>query len=253
MYNIELPKTVNRIIAVFYGLGLWDTQEHQTGYWSTALKMFHFAYYISCVTSIAVKALLTNDTDDSVFLTALAILATVHVFRMLYIILKKNETTKLIHKIGTHTTNDTDEFVRVDNKIKKFMKFGNGFLLACICEVSMVIIFPILSHEKPIINVAFPFNGRIVFWIKQMFVLFGALYSVVCVCLSVIIWYLLLNCAIKYELLGVELRNLGDCKIMHPSNDCTTVQKLSNLKRQDLENFLGDLIEAVKSHREINE
>lgn len=251
MYNVELPNTINQIIVVFYELGLWDTQQ-KTVFCTTAVKMIHVAYYISCVTSIAVKALITNDPDDSVFLTALAVLATVHIFRMVYIILKKSETIELVHEIGTHSTNSIEEFIQVDNKIKKFMKFAKAFILACFCEVSMIIIFPAISNEQAIINVAFPLrNSRMTFWVKQVFVLIGALYSVVCVFLSIIIWFLLLNGAIKYEMLGSKFRNLGDTKTKDTSTDFTTKKVIISKTRQQQE-FLKDLKEAIKTHRKIN-
>ncbi len=250
MYKIEQPHTIECIIVAFYGLRLWNRQETiPIGYNVIALQVFHIVYYMLCVVSIAVKAFTTDDTDESVFLTALAILATVHLFRLLYIIAKKSETIKLIDELGTHSTNESEEYIRIDGKLKRFMKHGNGFIVACLCEVSMIIIFPILSNGKAIINVAFPLStsSRLVFWTQQVFVLFGALYSVVCVCIAVIVWYLLLNGAIKYEMLGTQLRNLG-----YPVKKDVT-KELNISKERKSQKFHSDLIEAIQLHRQITE
>lgn len=253
MYKTELPRTIEQIIVSFYGLGLWSMENEPIGWKSIGPKVFHFTYYMSCVTSIAVKAFTSDDPGDAVFLTSLAILATVHLFRLLNIMIKKSETITLIDQLGTHSANDSEEYRRVDVKIKRFLKYGSGFIASCLCEVLMVIIFPILSNGKAIINVAFPWSSssRIVFWTQQVFVLFGALYSVVCVCTAVIVWYLLLSCAVKYEILGTKLRNLGKTLENTSKNGTTEEAKSSKLpKRHD---FNSGLIEAIQFHRQIVE
>lgn len=88
MYSIELPNTINRIIATFYGLRLWYIKEG-TALRATALKMFHFSCYLSFLASIVIKAVITNDSDEFVFFIALSITVTVRVIKMLYINLKK--------------------------------------------------------------------------------------------------------------------------------------------------------------------
>lgn len=249
MYNIDLPDTINRIMVIFYGLRLWNMTEG-TAFRSIALKVFHFSYFLSFLASIVVKAVRTSDSDEFVFFIALSIIVTVHVIRMLYIILKSSETINLIYQMGTHSTTEMESFIHVDKKIKKFMKFAKTFILLCAVEVSMFIILPAIWIEVTLINVAFPLGDhRNVFWIKQTFVLIGGVYSVLSVFLSVIIWYLMLSAAIKYDMLGYRMRNLG---VMSTATTDSTVQKVIISKTIEQQMFLKDLIETIKTHQKTN-
>lgn len=251
MYNIQLPSTINRIIAIFYGLGLWHVKD-KTDFCSTTLKMFHFSYFLSFFASIAVKALITNDSDEFVFFAALSIIVAVHVIRMFYIISKKPEIIKLIHQIGTHSTTDIEDAIHFDKKIKNFMKFGKTFMFGCIVEVSLFIIVPALLNDATIINIAFPFgNLRSIFWIKQTFLLIGGGYSVLCVFLSIIIWFLMVNAAIKYDLLGNQLQNLGVMRKVDQTVEIEQKQFTSNRTKQDI--FMADLIVIIQSHQKVNQ
>lgn len=251
MYNIQLPSTIDRIIVIYYGLGLWNVKD-KAGFCSTALKMFHFSYFLSFFASIAVKAIVTDDSDEFVFFTALSIIVSVHVIRMFYIIAKKPEILKLIHQIGTHSTTEIEDAIHSEKKIKNFMKFGKGFMFACIVEVSMFIIVPALLNDATIVNIAFPFgNLRSIFWIKQTFLLIGGAYSILSVFLSTTIWFLMVNAAIKYDLLGNQLKNLGVMRKVEQAVEIEPNQITSNKTEQDI--FLADLIAIIQSHQKVNQ
>ncbi len=186
MYNIDLPNTISHIITTFCTLGLWNNQK-RSAFRSNALKLFHFSYYFSFFLSIAIKAIITTDSDEFISCTALSIMVAVHAFRMGCIVVKQPETMKLIDIIGTCSTNDIEAFFDVNNKMKKFIKFGRAFIVACSVVVSSLIILPAMWHEATLIPIAFPFgNRRNVFWIKQTFILIGGFYALLCVCFSVI-------------------------------------------------------------------
>lgn len=216
--------------------------------------MFHFSCYLSFLASIVIKAVITNDSDEFVFFIALSITVTVHVIKMLYINLKNPETINLIYKIGTHSTNEMEEFIHVDNKIKKIMKFANAFIVVCVVEVYMLIILPAIWIDLTLINVAFPLgHHRNVFWIKQTFVLIGGVYSLLGAFLSIIIWYVMLNASIKYDMLGNRMRNLGVMRTpVADLSDETTVQKVIISKTTGQQIFLEDLIGTIKTHQKIN-
>lgn len=236
---------MNQIINVFYGLGLWTVKETICG---AGRKLFQFIYYISFVTSLAVGAVLSNDLDEFVFLAAIAILTTVHIFRLFSIIWKKDDILKLIHQTGTHSTNENDEFVQVNQRLNKFVKFVTYFVSICIVEAGLVLISPIFSTEKTLINIAFPLkNSRTAFWMTHTHIVIGCTYSVLCFLLSIIVCYLLMNCAIEYEILGNRLKNMG---VIGKRKDRTT-QKLEVGDEQQL--FLKDLTAAIESYKKMNE
>ncbi len=251
MYNIDLPNTISHIITTFCTLGLWSNKERSV-FRANALKVFHFSYYLSFFASIAIKAIITTDSDEFVFHVALSIIVAVHVFRMAYIIVKQPETVELINRLGTHSTNNMEEFWQIENKVKKFIKLSQVFIVACSVEVSMFIILPAIFNEVTLIRIAFPFgNMRKVFWIKQTFLLIGGVYSVFCICFSVLIWYVMVNLAIKYNILGNKLRDLGIICIADSTVD-STVQRIIISKRMQQKTFMTGLVEAIKTHRQID-
>lgn len=144
-----------------------------------------------------------------------------------------------------------EEFIHVDNKIKKIMKFANAFIVVCVVEVSMLIILPAIWIDLTLINVAFPLgHHRNVFWIKQTFVLIGGVYSLLGAFLSIIIWYLMLNASIKYDMLGNRMRNLGVMRTpVADLSDETTVQKVIISKTTGQQIFLEDLIGTIETHQ----
>lgn len=248
MYNIDPPKTISSIIITFCTLGLWSNKEKSV-FCANAMKVFHFSYYLSFFASIVIKASVTTDSDEFVLCTALSTTVAVDVFRMGYIIVKQSETIELIGRLGTHSTNDMEEFRQIDNKMKKFIKFGQIFIVSCSIEASMLLILPALWNDIKLINIAFPFgNRRNVFWIKQTYIFLGASYAVLCVCFSIMIWYVMVNISIKYEMLGNKLRNLGVVDLTKDS----TVQKILFPKRMQQQMFIKGLIEAIKAHHEID-
>lgn len=248
MFNIETPNTINQIKTVFHGFGMWDVNERTTSA-PTKIKLFHLTYYTAFLTSIVVEAFSTNNPDDSVFLSACAIILSVHAVRMFYIMFRKSEILHLINALGTHSTTERKEFFEVNKKLRMFTKLSNTFVSACTADLVFLSIFPAISGKKMIVNIAFPFqNGQSSYWMKHAFIILGCIYPILCFFLSIIILYLLVSCAIKYETLGNQLKSIGvttgrtDEKI-----------KLNGVKTENHKFFIKDLIDAVNAHRKINE
>lgn len=244
MYRVEVPTTINRIIALFYRIKVWDRYD-RTSISSTILKLFQAINYVSFVLSCIIGAAITPHMQEVVFLTDFSILTATHAVRMVYIMWKKAEIVQFIDEIGTHCTDYHGEFVRVRNKTSAFLKFAEMFVFACSGEVLLAIIFPIISNAS-IINIAFPWEkSGLAFWISHIFVSLGCIYSVIWFLLSVIVWYLMLNCSFKYQLLGNQLQGIGK-----------TNTKVNELKacspKQYQQSCLEDLIKAIKTHRKIH-
>lgn len=243
MYNIELPKTITQICAVFYGLGLWSIRDGTT-FRENRQKIFQFTYFVSFLISIVVGAIVSNDKDELIFLTVLSIGVSVHALRLFYIIWRKNEILSLIGQCSNYSINKQKDFIRVNKKIILFFKFVNFFIFMLIIAFFLISIFPIFSSGKLlIVNIAFPLDrkhSQIEFWITHVYVVIGCTYCILCTLLSIIIWYLMINCAIKYEILETEFRKIG-------------VQNLKTTKITGEQLFLKDLKIAIKSHQETYE
>lgn len=241
MYTIEIPHIINQIYAVFYGLGMWDIKDRITIY-EILQKLFHVIYYLSFLTSTAIGAIITDDLDDFVFSTAIAIIATVQLCRLFVIIWKKDEILMLVNQSGLHFTEELGEFIQVNKKLKKFERFVKYVILALLVEAFLMLIFPIFFRGKLLISSAFYWqNSQISFWIIHIHTVLGCTHSIVCILLSVIVCYLMINCAIKYEMLGNRLKNMGA-----DTND----PKVSKTEHQQLL-FLKDLIDLIEAHQNI--
>lgn len=245
MYSTEIPRIINQLIAVFYKIGIWNVPE-RTKFAQIGLKLFHSIYYTTFVMSFVVGAFLTTDPDELVILSVGSIALSLNIVRFFYIISKQNEILNFIHVIGSHTANEGEEFVEVNRKLKNFTKFSTSFLTACIVNLVFFAIFPFLLSKKTIVDIAFPQsfpweNGPSTYWIEHAFIIVGSMYAILWTSLSVIILYLMLNGAIKYEMLGNRLRILGQ----------QNVNKKQKVLKTEL--FLEDLIATIENHQKINE
>lgn len=238
MFNIEIHNTINQIIATFYRLSFWDIK-NATTFRETGQQLFHFIYFTSFVVMMAAGACKSVDKDEFIFLTVAAMINGVIVFKMAYIICRKNEILSFIHKLCNHRSIiDLEKFIELNIKLKKFMVFAKSFIWLCVTGVTFALFVPIISTEKKLVfNIALPSdwkNNEIVFWIAHLYIIVGCTYSSLSLLLSVVIWYLMINSAIKYELLETQLRNIG-----------VQEQNTTEVNRKKL--LLQELIAAIRT------
>ncbi len=212
---------------------------------------------LSFVTSLLSGSYLSNDSEESIFLLAIGIGNFVQVFRMFKLISAKSSILDFLHDLSSHSTSDSEEFVRINTKLKNFVKLSLGFLLVGGMALFCAAIIPLVSNEKILmVNVAFPLdwkNDSFSFWIAYLFVMGGCMYGVFSFVFVIIVWYLMINCTIKYEILGNHLRRMGlrnDDETSETQSALKTKAKTSEVDRQQL--YHKDLIKAIKSHLNIN-
>lgn len=245
MYYVEIPNTINQIIVIFYELRLWNNKARTT-FWERGIKFFHFIFYSSFVMSFAVEAFIHD--SDIIFLAVAFLITCLHMIRFCNIIWKMNEILTLINQLGTHCTNDLEKSIKVKNKLGRFMKFTKCFISACSFEGLLVLIFPIVSKKKLLTDFGFSWEThRIAFWLTDVYNFLGVVYSVLIFFLAIIIWYLMMNGAIRYEILGNQLQNMG----MNRRNVMTAQSDKISLTEQEML-FIQDLIDAVEAHKTIS-
>lgn len=182
---------------------------------------------------------MSNDKDEYIFLTVAAMINGVIVHRMANIIWKKNEILTFVRELGKHPIEHEGDFIQVNIKLENFIKFAKAFIMMCVIGVTFALFVPVISSEKKLVfNIALPpqwKSNEVAFWMAHLYSVLGCTYSSHSLLLSVIIWYLMINCAIKYEILGNQLRNLG-------------VQK-KDVSKEDVQKLmLQKLIAAIKIH-----
>lgn len=246
MYNIAIPETIRQMNAIYYLLGLWKIKDG-----ITYGQFFYFTYFVSIVISIFLGACFTNSNDEMIFLTATAFIGVVQLCRMYFIIWKQNEILNLIYETGVHRTNDFEVYTGIENKLKNMMSFAK-FLMSMLCFLVVILLFlPIGATENVlIVNVAFPLdytNDQRAFWIVHAFVTLGFLLSLICTFFTIMVWYLMMNFVIQYEILGNRFKNLGKVE----TGETKAKLKISIKEQNRL--YLQQFIEAIKTNENIYE
>lgn len=245
MYKVELPTGIKKIMDCFYKVGLWHSGDEITPR-ETTIKLFYSFFYSLFLISLIVGAFSSDDTDESIFLVETAVLVLVAFVKILYMIWKQREFVDLLIRIGEHFIDDREQFNLVNEEMESFMKLSivlvSSTLFGAFCAAVLI---PLLGSERQqFLNVGFPFDWRtneLVYWSEFVFLLTEIILSISTFLFSVLMWYLLLNCALKYDVLANRLRKM----------DVTESAYISDRQKDNL--FLRDLIGGINSHRDINE
>lgn len=238
MYKVELLDTVKKLISLFYVLGFWDNKNN------SFRQLFHFTYFGSVLLTIAVGALTTDDKDDSIFLTVISIIFLVHASRYAYIIFNKNEFLMLIYQTSAHRTNDYNQFIEINNKLKYFRQFSTCLFVMCTVGLGFIAVLPFISSNNVLVfNYGLPSHlkqSQLVFYVIHVYVVIGFVYALILFSITTIVWYVMMNCSIQYEILGNELKNIG----------ATGKIKVSKDEQEKL--IIQRTIEAISTHRKTN-
>lgn len=200
------------MIALFYKLIVWQNEKTLLG---KVAKFFCFLIYSSFFISLVCGVYLSDDKNESIFLAAMSLAVGVIIVKLNYMLWLQEEIYNFIYDIGTHSMTDEKEFLKCTKKIDNFMNFVTAFLTMTLFGVIPIFVFclPIFSNEKKLpLKIAFPWNYRhneCAYWAAYFYTLFGYLYTLVCMLVTIIIWYVMLNCSIKYESLANQFRNMS--------------------------------------------
>lgn len=243
--DIQIHNFIEKILSSFYLLKLWNASDGETTSYglSNTLKWLQLLYFASFVLSMAGGAYLSTDTDEIIFLTVAAMINGVIVCRMAIIIAKKNEIAAFVQELGTHTINNANDFTRIDGDVERFIKFAKAFVMMCVAGVTFALFAPVLSGGKRLVfNIALPTQWKdnaFVFWMAHFYSVLGCVYSSHALMLNVLIWYLMLSCSLKYQVLGNRLKKFG---VQH---------SITRRKKRNL--FLREMILTTATHLRINE
>lgn len=250
MFRVQVHKRINQMMELFYRLGLWHRGDEATGV-ETGIKLFYSIFHSLYTMSIMAGAITTDNSDESIFLVLCAILMGVMSFKLSCIIWRKKQILELLHRICIYSIVDQEDFTLVDDQVKSFMKFGTFFIsfsyFAAICAVLVV---PFLGSEKTLfVNLGLPLdwkNNELHYWIAFTFATFGMFLSSITLLFSLIIWYLMVHCALKYNVLGNYIRKMGVIGTVGAKGN---QRRMPEEVKQNL--FQQDLITVINSHQDI--
>lgn len=253
MYSVQLDKRINQITSIFYRLGLWHREDEPT-IKETRLKLFYSVYYLLLPTSSMAGALTSDNKNDCIFLVQVTMATAVLSVKLMYIIWRKKEILDLLNRNCVYSIEGHDQFNLVNNKLKILMKFTTIFISICwLFAACSVLVVPFFGCEKSLyLKVAFPLdwrNNEVAYWITFAFVLTETVVTEISVLLGAIIWYLVLNCALRYQVLGHKIKNMGI--IRREEEVAAKKRKISVAEKE--KGFLMDLFTAIESYKHINE
>lgn len=246
MYRIDVPSEINKLIEIFQYVGFWSVKDRTPC--TKRVQLFHLCYFACLPISLGAGAVI--NTEESVYLAAVAIEAAVHVGRLFYIMRRTSEIIAFIHQSGPFLIEDHEEFNDVNNKVKNFIKYAKAFMVTIFITTNVTFFYYAFVGEKKLLfNIGFPLdwkNSEVAYWITYVYLAFQVIYADTIVGVTIIIWYLMLSFAIKYHLLGNKFRRLGIIK-----TTLTKGVKMCDSKKQHL--FHQDLIMEIKTYKKIRE
>ena len=253
MHSIQVDKTIEQIIKIFYKIGVWQ-RDDESYRRRIAKKLFYTFFGALVPIFFAMNARLCVDQSEAIFSVQIAIMSAILYVKLLYILFKKQEIFAFLYdQTILHSIKDRKEYDQTSEKIKKFMKFVRPYCLAVLATACAQVAckLPIFSDDKGLPGfISFSWNdSETVYWLAYSFL---SLSIPLCATLNLItplIWYILLNYAIEYELLGNKVRNLG----VRNTSVKTIAEKQINFKLTERSAYAEDLIVFIKAHRNLME
>lgn len=246
MQETNINQTFKRIIKFLYNVGIWSNNE-ESALRERARKLFYLIYFVLFLIFLAVCACVAEERNEFIFLWLIVLIVAVIALKLVYLLWRKNEILTFLLNSTEHRTWDAN----ADNeKIKTFLKFVNGYIFMLIVAAVFynTTCLPMFSNEKRI-----PFfirytlkwkHSEIIYWIAYVFVGTGIFYSNACNLITSIIWYLMLNFGVEYEILGDKFRNLGIVSQQTIRAASTVGKSISDGENK----CLLELIDLIKVH-----
>ncbi|XP_037049878.1 odorant receptor 94b-like [Bradysia coprophila] len=240
MYSARIHKFVVQIFSLFRRIGLWHGEDRPTSR-QLLQKSFFCIYYLTFILSMSVKAFISDALDESIFLAECSIICAALLIKIRMFLWKQMETVVMLNRICVFTIRNEEAFAFFNNKVEKFVKF----MKMCVKNTLFIslgcVVLPFLGSQRSLIaNIALPFdweNSEIGFWVVYIFSLTEYYIVVLTMLFSLIMWYLLLLCSLRYKILGMEMKNIGRAagKVKMPVKEKQAI-------------FKQDLVASIKGH-----
>lgn len=234
---IEVKKLFKDFERIVYYFGLWP-RDNSTIYFKIYGVSVFFTFYPVYAVAIALGAVVAENFAEKMFLVMCTMSGCCLMLKIIHFYRNREDIQKLFHEMDDYTVDDQIQYDEINRKIRKFIEFKAIMFRVFYYGVCLQLLVPFIMQENIFaIKIWVPIDwthNNIAFWIINVYTLICIQFYVVAVELSVIVWYLMLNFSIKYEMLGYQLMNLGK------SDDGCSVQ------------FKTNLVNCIESHRKIN-
>lgn len=251
MNSIKTPKIIELITSLFYRFGLWHYEDEA----GLIIKIFYSIYHCLFPISILAGVATSGSKDESIFLVQESLVVTVLLVKLLYIIWRKKEICDLLQKLCVYSIEDDKLFTIVHGELKIFEICITILVFLSFCTASYtVLVVPFVGNEKKLfLNIGFPLdwkNGNFAFWLAFTFFCTEVILTFLAFLFSVLIWYLMINCALRFKIIGYQIKNIGAEKALDV-NVTTDKRKKTDFQKEKI--FLQDLIAVAESRKRMTE
>ncbi|XP_037049672.1 odorant receptor 22a-like isoform X2 [Bradysia coprophila] len=253
MHSIGIHQVIILLISLFYWMGIWHRNDIPTTR-QIKIKLFYWIYYSLLICSLTVGAIKSKSMDEAIFIAQISIMTSILAVKFWILIWKQKQILELINRVCAISYRNDEDLSFFNNKMEKFIKFVVTFLSSAfiMCSCAIIIVPFVGSEKKLFVSIAFPLdyrNDAIAFWIAHIFIATQSYLSVLIVSTSVLIWYLMFHCSLRYEILGREIRNMGSDVVNGKMPQKEKDKKFSQDLTASIEAHvhLKELIEAVAS------
>lgn len=252
MFAIEVDKTIRYFINVFYRVGIWSSDD-ESSFRKFGKKFVYIVFGALFPIFFATNSFLCSDRNESIYSVLTALEAAIQYVKLLYLLFKKDEILALVNNKIDPIENHSD-YDKNNKKLKKFMRFARPYCISIYITVALLIVIklPVFSSDKGLpFFISFTWNdSAIIYWLAFSYMLLSTPLCATVNLSTPLIWYIMLNCSIKYELLGIKLRNVGSGnKTIEPR----VKKNQKNLKLTRGSTYVEDLIIFTKDHRRLAE
>lgn len=241
--KIQIHPLILQIIRAYHKFGMWQPDDAKW-YRKVVRSVVFLLGSVGFTSALIGGSVIAENYNDSLYLLTAGIIVGVLIFKTYLNFVKGDRILNVLHAICLHSVPHDEQLLReVNRKLNNFKKFATFFLVIVllILFTFLVLYCPLLTSEKKLpFNIWFPVDWRsstLAHWLAYSFIIFCLAFNSFICLLTIIIWYIMLNCSIKYQILGERFKNMG------------TVSSGSNGRC----NFLDQLTELITVHRQTEE
>nr|QGW45427.1 odorant receptor 54 [Bradysia odoriphaga] len=244
MHKFQVHKVINLLISFLYRIRIWHRGDKPT-VTELGMKWFYCIYYALFNLSILCGVIFSSKTlHQSMFTATVVVMATVLEVKLCILIWKQETVLELLNRIGVYSIRNDDTFHACDKKMEFFFKFVVIFLIATVVTAAFAsFVVPFLGKERTLAYlIAFPLDWKrdnFAFCLAIVCTSTGSYLTIVAILFSIIIWFLMIHCSLRYEGLAGDVRIAGRI----------TKRKNGKMEEKELHNvFMQDLKESIIAH-----
>lgn len=217
MCDIEVPihPLIQRFIQVYYKFGMW--QDNDANWYRKIGRILVFLFgSIGFTSSLIGGSLIARDYNESLYLLTAGIIVAVLIFKTYLIYSKGSQFVTVLHKVCVHSVPNSGKLLEhINRKMNLFEKCTMFFLgIVCLIVFIFLVLFcPLLTSERKLpFNIWFPIDWRthaLAHWLAYSYIIFCLSFNAFVCLLTLMIWYVMLNCSILYQTVGQRFKNLG--------------------------------------------